>query len=98
MIGLLQLPVFSQFPPTLQITTHIQGWTAESPFHYTRAVSHLGKYFCSNLTTLPVESLAIIWQCVLAVTNGLQMPPVNGALTGDGSTNFWKKQVAARKW
>lgn len=39
MIGLLlQLPDFWQLPSTLQITTHIQGWTAESPFHYTRAV------------------------------------------------------------
>ncbi len=98
MIGLLQLPVFSQFPLTLQITTHIQGWTGESPFHYTRAVSYLGKCFCSNLTTLPVESLAIIRRCVPAVSNGLQMPPVDGALTGDGSTNFGKKQAAARKW
>jgi len=31
--------------------------------------------------------LAIIWQCVPAVRNGLQMPPIDRAPTGDGKTS-----------
>lgn len=42
----------------------------KAQFHYRRAVTHLGKYSCSNLTTLPAETLGIIWQCAPAVSSG----------------------------